>query len=169
MTKTMETGMDEPLDLPECNVCRKKSDGAIQVFNVAPPLSGYLCGTHFDAFARSPEFQATPPDWHTYSTAERFAAFVERLRYALFGPCWETPSASGAASEAPPKIVWLTRDECIAKHHFDPTGYPEDTIKSKLRRDVDGAYRRVWHEEAIVAKCEELTRVAEKMRGETIR
>lgn len=50
--------------------------------------------------------------------------------------------------------VWLTRDECIDKHSFDPTGYPEAVIKSKLIGTGGGRFQRVWSEDAVLAMKE---------------
>jgi hypothetical protein len=61
----------------------------------------------------------------------------------------------GEGSNEPKAPVWLTRDQCVTRYNFDPTGYPEDALKSKLV-DVKRKPQRVWLEDAIKAKVEEL-------------
>lgn len=67
-------------------------------------------------------------------------------------------------TEATPKVSWLTRDQCIGEYNFDPTGYSENVIKSQLRRLPGGHFQRVWLEDAVVAKIEELNRKAGQMK-----
>jgi hypothetical protein len=43
---------------------------------------------------------------------------------------------------------WLTRDECIDKYNFDPTGIPEEKLPSKLTR-VNRHLQRVWREDKV--------------------
>ncbi|SRR6266702_409542 len=129
MANGSETELN-PLPLATCDVCRKQSDGAKSV-----TVKAFLCGTHYDAWLRSAELREPTP------IADAYAAFLERMRKAYVG-CWDKDGVT----------VWLTRDECIEKHKFDPTGYPDEAIKSKLARSsTTGAYQRVWASEAIVA------------------
>ncbi len=53
-----------------------------------------------------------------------------------------------------PLPVWLTRDECIERYSFDPTGYPENVIKSKLASRGPGRYQRVWLENEIATRSQ---------------
>lgn len=49
---------------------------------------------------------------------------------------------------------WLTRDECIDRYHFDPTGYPEAVLPSKLSSSRRRQSQRVWLESAIAKRAE---------------
>ena len=51
--------------------------------------------------------------------------------------------------EIPVRPSWITRDECIDRYQYDPTGVPEVVIKSKLSNAGRGRFQRVWLEDAI--------------------
>lgn len=85
---TEDIGLDLDRDFPTCAACRKKSDGAKRVMPMLRE-EGWLCGTHYDEWLRSPEFCESPPDRPNASRLARFAAFVERLRRERYRACWE--------------------------------------------------------------------------------
>lgn len=60
----------------------------------------------------------------------------------------------GNENTSEPRPVWLTRDECIERYSFDPTGYPENVIKSKLTSRGPGRFCRVWLENEIATRAQ---------------
>ena len=61
--------------LPECQGCRKKSDGSKRC-----PDGTILCGAHFDAWTARRKLGE-----HALTAAE----FAKELREGKFRPCWE--------------------------------------------------------------------------------
>lgn len=69
--------------LPACQVCRKKSDGAVKIRS-SPDV--WLCGTHYDVWLNAPEYRACAEmDGLPYA----FDQFVARLRKEKFARCWK--------------------------------------------------------------------------------
>lgn len=83
-----DLGLDLEAKHPTCAACRKESDGAKPVMVAALGPEGWLCGTHYDEWLRSPEFCESPPDRPNVPRLARFAAFVERLRTTTYAACW---------------------------------------------------------------------------------